>query len=287
MSDYIITVNSTVDTTREWLTERGVPYIPLKYTIDGQTYSDMEGLSSKEFFDKLREGKMSTTSQINPDEAREALEPYLKEGKDILHLSFSSGLSGTCNSMKIAAEELQEEYPERKIIVIDTLCACLGEALLLYYVLKQKENGATIEEAAKWAEENKLHICHDVTVDDLNHLQRGGRISKAAAVLGTLVQVKPIIHMDNNGKLQVIAKERGRKKSLNKIVDMAVEQSKGWENEIIMITHGDCLKDAEYVAGRVREKMGIENILINNIGTVIGSHTGPGVVAVFCMGNER
>ena len=287
MSDYIITVNSTVDTTREWLAERGVPYIPLKYTIDGQTYSDMEGLSSKEFFDKLREGKMSTTSQINPDEAREALEPYLKEGKDILHLSFSSGLSGTCNSMKIAAEELQEEYPERKIIVIDTLCACLGEALLLYYVLKQKENGATIEEAAKWAEENKLHICHDVTVDDLNHLQRGGRISKAAAVLGTLVQVKPIIHMDNNGKLQVIAKERGRKKSLNKIVDMAVEQSKGWENEIIMITHGDCLKDAEYVAGRVREKMGIENILINNIGTVIGSHTGPGVIAVFCMGNER
>ena len=287
MSDYIITVNSTVDTTREWLAERGVPYIPLKYTIDGQTYSDMEGLSSKEFFDKLREGKMSTTSQINPDEAREALEPYLKEGKDILHLSFSSGLSGTCNSMKIAAEELQEEYPERKIIVIDTLCACLGEALLLYYVLKQKENGATIEEAAKWAEENKLHICHDVTVDDLNHLQRGGRISKAAAVLGTLVQVKPIIHMDNNGKLQVIAKERGRKKSLNKIVDMAVEQSKGWKNEIIMITHGDCLKDAEYVAGRVREKMGIENILINNIGTVIGSHTGPGVVAVFCMGNER
>ena len=159
--------------------------------------------------------------------------------------------------------------------------------MLLYYALKLKEEGKTIDEIAKWAEENKLHVCHNVTVDDLNHLQRGGRISKAAAVLGTLVQVKPIIHMDNNGKLQVIAKERGRKKSLNKIVDMAVEQSKGWENEIIMITNGDCLKDAEYVAGRVREKMGIENILINNIGTVIGSHTGPGVVAVFCMGNER
>ena len=236
MSDYIITVNSTVDTTREWLAERGVPYIPLKYTIDGQTYSDMEGLSSKEFFDKLREGKMSTTSQINPDEAREALEPYLKEGKDILHLSFSSGLSGTCNSMKIAAEELQEEYPERKIIVIDTLCACLGEALLLYYVLKQKENGATIEEAAKWAEENKLHICHDVTVDDLNHLHRGGRVSKTSAVLGTMVQIKPIIIMDDNGCLKVVGKERGRKKSLNKIVDMAAKQAEGYENEIIMIT---------------------------------------------------
>ena len=131
MSDYIITVNSTVDTTKEWLEERGVPYIPLKYTIDGKTYSDMDGLSSKEFFGKLREGKMSTTSQVNPEEARAALEPYLKEGKDILHLAFSSGLSGTCNSMKIAADELQEEYPERKIIVVDTLCACLGEALLL------------------------------------------------------------------------------------------------------------------------------------------------------------
>ena len=256
MSDYIITVNSTVDTTREWLAERGVPYIPLKYTIDGQTYSDMEGLSSKEFFDKLREGKMSTTSQINPDEAREALEPYLKEGKDILHLSFSSGLSGTCNSMKIAAEELQEEYPERKIIVIDTLCACLGEALLLYYALKQKENGATIEEAAKWAEENKLHICHDVTVDDLNHLHRGGRVSKTSAVLGTMVQIKPIIIMDDNGCLKVVGKERGRKKSLNKIVDMAAKQAEGYENEIIMITHGDCPEDAEYVAKRVQEKNG-------------------------------
>jgi len=241
----------------------------------------------EEFFAKVRAGSMPTTSQINPDEAREALEPYLKEGKDILHLSFSSGLSGTCNSMKIAAEELQEEYPERKIIVIDTLCACLGEALLLYYVLKQKENGATIEEAAKWAEENKLHICHDVTVDDLNHLHRGGRISKTAAVFGTLVQVKPIIHMDENGKLQVIGKERGRKRSLNKIVDMAVEQSEGWENDMVMITHGDCIEDAEYVAERVKEKLGNPEVLINNIGTVIGSHTGPGVVAVFLMGNKR
>mgnify|MGYP000099214160 FL=1 len=262
MREFIITVNSTVDLPKEWLEERHVPVLPLKYTIDGETYTDMSGLTAKEFFQKLREGHMSVTSQINPEEAREMLEPFVKEGKDVLHFGFSSGLSGTCNSMRIAAEELVEDYPEAKIIVIDTLCACLGEGLLLYYALKLKEEGKTIDEIAKWAEENKLHVCHNVTVDDLNHLQRGGRISKAAAVLGTLVQVKPIIHMDNNGKLQVIAKERGRKKSLNKIVDMAVEQSKGWENEIIMITHGDCLKDAEYVAGRVREKMGIENILI-------------------------
>lgn len=287
MRDYVITVNSTVDLSKEWLEERKVPVIPLKYTIDNETYTDMEGLSSKEFFEKLRDGKMATTSQINPEEARAQLEPFLKEGKDVLHLGFSSGLSGTYNSMRIAGEELKEEYPEAKIIIIDTLCACLGEGLLLYKALQLKEAGKTIEETAKWVEENKLHICHNVTVDDLFHLHRGGRISKASAVLGSVVQIKPIIHMDENGKLQVIGKERGRKKSLNKIVDMAVEQIKGWDNDIAMITHGDCQEDAEYVAKLVRERLGIENILINNIGTVIGSHTGPGVVAVFVMGNKR
>lgn len=287
MRDYVITVNSTVDVPKEWLEERNVPVVPLKYTIDGETYTDMEGLSAKEFFAKLREGKMSTTSQVNPEEAAALLEPYVKEGKDILHLGFSSGLSGTLNSMKIAGEMLEEKYPEAKVIVIDTLCACLGEALLLHHALKQKAKGMTINELEQWVEDNKLHVCHDVTVDDLNHLHRGGRVSKTTAVLGTLVQIKPIIHMDNDGKLQVIGKERGRKKSLNKIVDMAAEQSKGWDNDIVMITHGDCIEDAEYVAKLVREKMGINNILINNIGTVIGSHTGPGVVAVFCMGNKR
>lgn len=287
MNDYVITVNSTVDLPKEWLEERHIPVIPLKYTIDGETYKGMEGLSSKEFFQKLREGKMAVTSQVNPEEAKEALEAFLKEGKDILHLAFSSGLSGTYNSMRIAAEELEEEYPERKVIVIDTLCACLGEGLLLYYALKRKGEGKSIEEVAQWAEENKLHVCHNVAIDDLNHLQRGGRVSKTTAILGTMVQVKPIIHMDDKGLLQVIGKERGRKKALNKIVDMAVEQAKGWENDIIMITHGDCAEDAEYVAKLVRKKMGIENILVNNIGEVIGSHTGPGVVAVFCMGSKR
>lgn len=287
MSEYVITVNSTVDLPKEWLQERNVPVIPLKYMMDGVSYVDMDGLSAKEFFQKLREGKMATTSQVNPEEAREAFEPFLKEGKDILHLGFSSGLSGTCNSMRIAAEELQEEYPDRKVIVIDTLCACLGEGLLLYYALKRKKEGMNIDQLAEWIEANKLHVCHDVTIDDLHHLQRGGRISKTVAVVGSIVQIKPIIHMDDNGCLQVIGKERGRKKSLQKIVNMASDQSKGWENDLVMITHGDCEEDANYVADLVREKMGIQNILVNNIGTVIGSHTGPGVVAVFCMGEKR
>ncbi len=285
MKDYIITVNSTVDLPKEWLTK--VPIVPLKYTIDGETYEDMDGLSAKEFFGKLRDGKMAATSQVNPGEAKEALKPFLEEGKDILHLAFSSALSGTCNSMRIAAEELMEEYPQQKMIVVDTLCACLGEGLLLYYALKRKSEGFSMEETAKWVEENKLHVCHNVTIDDLEHLHRGGRISKTVAVLGGMVKIKPMIHMDDKGALQVIGKERGRRKSLNKIVDTAVKQSKGWENDIIMITHGDCEEDARYVEELVREKMGIDQILVNNIGTVIGSHTGPGVVAVFCMGDKR
>lgn len=287
MREFVISVNSTVDLPKEWLEERNVQVIPLKYTIDGETYTDMQGLTGKEFFAKLREGHMSVTSQVNPEEAKEILEPFLKEGKDILHLGFSSGLSGTFNSMRIAGEELAEEYPEAKIIIIDTLCACLGEGLLLYKVLELKEEGKNIDEISRWVEENKLHICHNVTVDDLNHLHRGGRVSKATAIVGTMVQIKPIIHVDNEGKLQVIAKERGRKKSLNKIVDMAAAQSKGWKNEMVMITHGDCIEDAEYVAGLAKEKLGAKEVLINNIGTVIGSHTGPGVVAIFFMGNER
>ena len=288
MSEYIIMTDSTVDLPKEYLIEElQVPYIPLSYIMDGVTYEDMSGLSGKEFFDKIRAGSLPTTSQVNPEQAKKALEPYVKEEKDILFIGFSSALSGTFNSIRMAAEELMEEYPERKIITVDSLCACLGEGLLVYKAVQLKRAGKSLEEVAKWTEENKLHICHNVAIDDLNHLHRGGRVSKTAAIMGTMIQIKPIIHMNDNGELQVIGKQRGRKKALQHIVNMAVEQSKGWENDIIMITHGDCEEDAQYVAKLVREKMGIENILINCIGSVIGSHTGPGVVAVFCIGEKR
>ena len=288
MSEYIIMTDSTVDLPKEYLIEElQVPYIPLSYIMDGVTYEDMSGLSGQEFFDKIRAGSLPTTSQVNPEQAKKALEPYVKEEKDILFIGFSSALSGTFNSIRMAAEELMEEYPERKIITVDSLCACLGEGLLVYKAVQLKRAGKSLEEVAKWTEENKLHICHNVAIDDLNHLHRGGRVSKTAAIMGTMIQIKPIIHMNDNGELQVIGKQRGRKKALQHIVNMAVEQSKGWENDIIMITHGDCKEDAQYVAKLVREKMGIENILINCIGSVIGSHTGPGVVAVFCMGEKR
>ncbi len=287
MNNYMITVNSTIDLPVEWLEERNIPVIPLKYTIEGETYVDMRGLDSKEFFQKLRDGKMAVTSQVNPEDARQVLEPLLKEGNDILHLGFSSELSGTYNSMCIAAEELKEEYPERKILILDTKCACMGEGVLLYYVLKKKEEGASIEEAYAYAYELKEHIGHYVTVDDLNHLCRGGRISKTSAVLGSMVKIKPIITVNQEGKLEVVGKERGRKKSMNTIVDMAVERTGDYHNEIVMITHGDCEDEAQYLAEIVREKMKVQNILINNIGTVVGGHTGPGVLAIFALADHK
>ena len=287
MNEFVIVSDSTVDLPKEYLQSKQVPIISLSYIMDGVTYEEMDGLSHKEFFEKLRAGSLPTTSQINPEQAREALEPFAKEGKDNLYIGFSSGLSGSYNSVRMAAEDLKEEYPDINIIAIDSLCACMGEGLLLYKALELKEHGMSMEEIAKWVEANKLHICHNVTVDDLNHLHRGGRISKTTAVVGSMIKIKPIIHMSDEGKLVVIGKERGRKKSLVSIVDRMEKQMQGYDNDIVMITHGDCIEDAEFVKKQVEERFGIHNVMINGIGSVIGSHTGAGVVAVFFMGDKR
>ena len=287
MNEFVIVSDSTVDLPKEYLQSKQVPIISLSYIMDGVTYEEMDGLSHKEFFEKLRAGSLPTTSQINPEQAREALELFAKEGKDILYIGFSSGLSGSYNSVRMAAEDLKEEYPDINIITIDSLCACMGEGLLLYKALELKEHGMSMEEIAKWVEANKLHICHNVTVDDLNHLHRGGRISKTTAVVGSMIKIKPIIHMSDEGKLVVIGKERGRKKSLVSIVDRMEKQMQAYDNDIVMITHGDCIEDAEFVKKQVEERFGIHNVMINGIGSVIGSHTGAGVVAVFFMGDKR
>lgn len=287
MNEFVIVSDSTVDLPKEYLQEKQVPIISLSYVMDGVTYEEMNGLSHKEFFEKLRTGSLPTTSQINPEQAREALEPFAKEGKDILYIGFSSGLSGSYNSVRMAAVELKEEYPDVEIITIDSLCACMGEGLLLHKALELKEQGLTMKEIADWVEHNKLHVCHNVTVDDLNHLHRGGRISKTTVVVGSMIKIKPIIHMSDEGKLVVIGKERGRKKSLISIVDRMEKQMQGYENDIVMITHGDCIEDAEFVKKQIEERFGIHNVMINGIGSVIGSHTGAGVVAVFFMGDKR
>ena len=287
MNEFVIVSDSTVDLPKEYLQAKQVPIISLSYIMDGVTYEEMDGLSHKEFFEKLRTGSLPTTSQINPEQAREALEPLAKEGKDILYIGFSSGLSGSYNSVRMAAEDLKEEYPDINIITIDSLCACMGEGLLLYKALELKERGMSMKEIVEWVEANKLHICHNVTVDDLNHLHRGGRISRTTAVVGSVIKIKPLIHMSDEGKLVVIGKERGRKKSLISIVDRMEKQMQGYDNDIVMITHGDGIEDAEFVKKQVEERFGIHNVMINGIGSVIGSHTGAGVVAVFFMGDKR
>jgi len=286
MRDFVIAVNSTVDMPKEWLAEKNVPCLKLTYTMEGETYKDMS-MDPKDFFDRLRAGQMPVTSQVNPEEAKAFLEPFLKEGKDILHLAFSSGLSGTCQSMMMAGRELAEEYPEAKIIVIDSMCACLGEALLLMQVLELKEAGKNIDEIAEWVENHKLNVVSLFTVDDLHHLKRGGRVSAVSAIIGTAIKIKPVLHMNMEGKLEVLGKERGRKKALNKIVELAKEKSGSWKNDLMLISHGDCIEDAEYTAALLKEKLGVKDVYINNVGTVIGSHTGPGLISLFLMGDER
>lgn len=289
MREYVITTDNTADLPRDYYEKNQLDYLYLSYTMEGKNYGKHEEMDPKEFYNRMRAGSMPTTSQVNSEEAKAEWRPILEAGKDILHLAFSSGLSGSCNSAKIAAEELMEEYPQRKIIVIDSLCASLGEGLFVVRAVEMKKDGKSMEETAKWLEEHKLNFSHVFTVDDLNHLYRGGRVSKATAVLGTMINIKPLLHVDNEGHLIPVGKVRGRKKSLMKLVDMMEERIGSYrsQKQKIFISHGDCLEDAEYVAGLVKERFGYEDFTINMIGATIGAHSGPGTVALFFLGDYR
>lgn len=284
-----IVTDSTADLPVEYLQENQVGCLNLSYILDGVTYGQGEELDPKEFFDMMRDGKMPTTSQVNPSEAKVYFEEVIKTEKEILYIAFSSGLSGTYNSVKIAAEEIMEEHPDVKIIVVDTLCASMGEGLVVYKAVELKKQGKSMEEVAQWLEDNKLHSIHVFTVDDLFHLYRGGRVSKTAAVIGTLVGIKPLLHVDDEGHLINIDKIRGRKKSLQALVNHMELKTKDYKegNDIVMISHGDAFEDAVYVKNLIQERLGIENVMINSLGPVIGSHTGPGLIALFFMGTER
>ncbi|MEF9942119.1 MAG: DegV family protein [Lachnospiraceae bacterium] len=287
MKQFVITSDSTVDLPKEYLEEHQNTMLSLSYLVEGKTYEDVHGLPSKEFYDKIRAGSQVITSQVNPEQAKKIFETLIKKGNDILHIAFSSGLSGSYNSAQLAAAELMEQYENIHIEVIDSLSASMGEGLLLYKANEMKQAGRSLDEIASWLNQNKLHVCHNFTVDDLNHLQRGGRISKATAVIGTAVNIKPILHVDNEGHLVNIGKVRGRKKSLLTLVEHMEKQAKGYENNVVMISHGDCIEDAKLVESCVRERLGIENIIIHPVGAVIGTHSGPGTIALFFMGNPR
>ena len=285
-----IITDSTIDMDHKMIEELGLTVVPLRFTIDGKTYKDKADLSdmpTETFYAKLREGKMSTTSQINADEFTRVFEPVLQGGEDVLYIAFSSGLSGTCQSAFIARDELKEKYPERKIYVFDSLCASLGEGLLVYHAAMLKRAGTDIDSLYKWLGENVLKLCHWFTVDDLNHLKRGGRVSATAALVGTLLGVKPVLHVDDEGHLIPVSKVRGRRQSLDALVQKMEETAIQPADQTVFISHGDCLADAEYVANRVREKFGVKNIYINFVGPVIGAHSGPGTVALFFIGEHR
>ena len=225
--------------------------------------------------------------QVNPEQAKSYFEQYLKDGIEVLYLAFSSGLSGSYNSAIIAAEELKESYPDLRVAVIDTLCASLGQGLLTHYAVTMKEAGKSLDEIASWVEENKLHLCHMFTVDDLNHLKRGGRVSSAAALFGPMLSIKPVLHVDDQGRLIPVSKARGRKASLLALVDHMEQTAVNPKDQTVFISHGDCLEDAKFVAEEIRRRLGTEDIRINYIGPVIGNHAGPGTVALFFLGTER
>lgn len=287
-----ITTDSTADLSVEYLKEHNVGCMPISYIVDGVTYGKDRELDWKKFYSMMRnEGKMPTTSQINPAEAKEYFEEFIKTDKEILHLAFSSGLSGTYGNLCIAAEEIMEEHPDCKIIVVDSLCASMGEGLFVHKAVRMRDAGKTMKETAEWLNANVQNFVHVFTVDDLFHLYRGGRVSKTAAVIGTLASIKPKLHVDKEGHLIVIGKVRGRKKSLNALVDYMEEKmgSHLQENrdDYVFISHGDALEDAEYVRDQIKERFGIENFMINHIGPTVGAHSGPGTIALFFMGESR
>lgn len=289
MENYLITADNMTDLPDSYYAEHGLLMMSLTYLMDGVTYTAENSLSSEEFYKKMREGCMPTTSQVNPEEAKERLQSFLQINKNIIHIAFSSGLSGTFNSVRLAAQELMEERPDCRITVIDSLAASMGEGLLVHKALEKQAQGATYDEMVAWLEEFRFHVCHNFTVDDLFHLYRGGRVSKTAAVLGTMINLKPVLHVDNEGRLIPLSKVRGRKKSLHTLVDNMEKQMGQYrdENDIVFISHGDCYEDALYVQELVKERLGIEKFLISPVGPTIGAHSGPGTLALFFIGESR
>ncbi len=286
---YVISTETTCDMAKEYYLKNDVHYLGLTYTVNGSDYNSAsdDGISSADFYKMLRDGAESKTSQVPPDAAAVAFEKLVKEGYDIFHLSFSSALSGTYQSCKIAADDVMERYPDAKIVVVDSLAASMGQGLMLNYAVTLKNAGKTIDEVAEIIEKEKLNFCHNFTVDDLHFLSRGGRISKMTAIMGTALGIKPLLHVDDEGRLINVGKVRGRKQSLNWLVDKMAERVGNKKNDVIYIVHADVKEDAEYVAELVQKRFGIKNIVIGDIGPVIGSHSGPGTVALFFVGETR
>lgn len=284
-----IITDSSCDMPQEYLEKHNVACVKLGFTMDNVNYEGEGGehITEKEFYAKLRDGAMPTTYQVTGEMAKNSIRKSLDTGRDVLIVAFSSGLSGTAGSFIVAGRDLQAEYPDRKIFVVDSLCASMGEGLLLDYAIKKADTGASIEETAKYTEDLKLSIAHYFTVDNLFHLKRGGRVSATTAIVGSILKIKPVMHVDNEGHLVPIGKAMGRKKSLAEIVNHLLEGADMDDNDPIFISHGDCIEDVEYVKSLIYAKKPNVEIFVNYVGSVIGTHAGAGVVALFNKAKHR
>ena len=288
MQNYIIVTDSGTDFTEQLKAELDVVQLELTLIVEGEEPKPNNEVDKKKLYEMLRAKKKATTSAVNVEDFKIVMRSYLEDGKDILYLGFSSGLSSTYNAGRIACEELSEEFPDRKLYSVDTLCASLGQGLLVYHAAKMRLDGKSIEEVRDFAEKNKLRLCHWFTVDDLFFLKRGGRVSAATAVLGTVLGIKPIMHVDNEGKLIKIGTVRGRRASIDELCERAkasVIDAK--EKVVAFISHGDCEEDAKYLAEKMKKEVGFKDVIIGYVGSVIGSHSGPGTLALFHLGAER
>lgn len=288
MSNYVIYTDSGCDITPDMLAQWGVKFCGLRFLFNGEekSYTDRD-MNAQAFYQRMRGGDCAKTSAVNVEEFKNAFEQELKAGNDVLYIAFSSGLSTTYNSGRIAAEELQEQYPERKILVVDSLAASAGHGLLVYLAVQEKEKGTSIEDLAAFAEQMKWRLCIWFTVDDLEYLKRGGRVSPTVAFVGGLLGIKPVLFMDNEGHLINRSKVRGRKAAIQALADKYTELASDKKNGTIFISHGDCEDDAKLLAKLINDQHGAETKVITFVGPVIGSHSGPGTLALFFVGEER
>ncbi len=288
MQNYIIVTDSGTDFTEELKKELEIVQLELTIIVEGEEPKPNNEVDNKTLYEMLRAKKKATTSAVNVGDFKDVMRPYLEKGTDILYLGFSSGLSNTYNAGRIACEELAEEFPERKLYAVDTLCASLGQGLLVYHAAKMRFDGKSIEEVRDFAEGNKLRLCHWFTVDDLFFLKRGGRVSAATAVVGTMLGIKPIMHVDNAGKLVKVGTVRGRRASIDALCEKAKASAIDVKEKLVaFISHGDCEEDAKYLADKMKKEVGFKEVLIGYVGSVIGSHSGPGTLALFYLGTER
>ena len=290
MSEYVIMTDSSCDLPASLAEKMELTVLPLYVEVDGQkyvNYLDGREIGFSEIYAKLRTKCPAKTSAVNMQDFLEPMENLLRAGKDILYIGFSSGLSSTFSAGAMAAKELEDRYPDRKIYAVDSLCASLGQGLLVYLAWQEKQKGKSIEEVRDYTENTKLHLCHWFTIDDLMFLKRGGRISGATAVVGSMLSIKPVMHVDNDGHLIKVGTARGRKASIKALADEAEKRGINLKEQTIFISHGDCLEEANFLADIMRSRFGVKDVVINYVGPVIGAHSGPGTIALFFLGTER